>query len=503
MRTSRFAASFAAALSLVWIPAFAGCGSDGTSAPRIQRGAEVARATVSGPVTGGDGVPFVAGTMFDLAEVGYQQTEYFLEGTATAYRNLANLGLDGAWEVEPAATADFRTRILVHRPIDARRFNGTVIVEWLNVSGGLDAAADWIMAHTELTRSGYAWVGVSAQAVGVVGGNPVLPGLPTMPLKQVDPVRYATLDHPGDSFSYDIYSQTAQALRRPVGIDPLGGLRPAAIIAAGESQSAFRMTTYVNGIHPVHDIYDGFLIHSRGSLLPAPLSEPPLATIPVPGATRIRTDLNAPVLTFQTETDLTFLGFLPARQPDSDMFRIWEVAGTAHADTYTTVVGMTDRGDSPAAAELIVTTRPTEFGPACNVPINSGPQHFVLKAAVHALNRWVRDGELPPSAPRLENAGTRLVRDEHGNARGGIRTPFVDVPIATLSGEGQPGEIFCILFGSTVPFSEEKLAALYPTHEAFVHAFHAATDSAVAAGFLLPADAALAKAWAEGSTIGR
>ena len=44
-----------------------------------------------------------------------------------------------------------------------KKFNGTVVVEWLNVSGGVDAAPDWTFAHTELIREGYAWVGVSAQ----------------------------------------------------------------------------------------------------------------------------------------------------------------------------------------------------------------------------------------------------------------------------------------------------------------------------------------------------
>jgi len=484
--------------SLAW-----GCGSDGGAPEAPQRGGDVARPTVSGPVAGGSGAPFVAATQFDLAEVGYRQTEYFIEGTATSYQNLGDLGMDGLWEIGPAATADYWTRILVHRPIDAARFNGTVIVEWLNVSGGLDAAPDWIMTHTELTRSGYAWVGVSAQRIGVEGGTPVLPGLPVMPLKEIDPERYESLVHPGDSFAYDIYSQAAQAVRRPSGVDPLDGLRPQFVIAAGESQSAFRMTTYINAVHQLADIYDGFLVHSRGSLLPAPLSEPPQASIPVPGAQRIRTDLNAPVLTFQTETDLSFLGFIPARQPDSDIFRLWEVAGTAHADTYTTVVGMWDRGGSPDVAELIVTTQPVEGAPNCAAPINSGPQHFVLKAAVDALHRWVRDGIAPPSAPRLETQGMRIVRDEHGNALGGIRTPHVDVPIATLSGEGQFGEAFCLLFGTTVPFDEEKLAALYPARADYVDAFLEATDRAVDEGFILPADAELLRAWVVDSSIRR
>ena len=53
------------------------------------------------------------------------------------------------------------------RPIDRHRFNGTVVVEWLNVTGGADAGTDWMLGHNELIREGFVWVGVSAQKVGI------------------------------------------------------------------------------------------------------------------------------------------------------------------------------------------------------------------------------------------------------------------------------------------------------------------------------------------------
>ena len=209
-------------------------------------------------------------------------------------------------------------------------------------------------------------------------------------------------------------------------------------------------------------------------------------------------------MTFQTETDLTVLNSLAARQPDSDRFRLWEVAGTAHADTYTVGMGMTDLGDSPEAAEVVLVTEPVP-GFGCPEAINSGPQHFVLKAAVAALHDWVRDGTPPPQAPRLEVAGSlpaRILRDANGNALGGIRTPHVDVPIATLSGDPQGGSLLCLLFGSTAPFDATRLADLYPDHESYVAAVHGAADQAVREGFLLPPDAELVKAAAEASDIG-
>jgi hypothetical protein len=467
--------------------------------------AVVPNPTVEGPVTGGLGAPFLQGTTFDLAQVGYQEQEFFVSGTASAFTSAAPLASDGLWTVTPGPTAAYKTRIVVHRPVNPKRFNGTVVVEWLNVSGGLDAAPDWTGAHTALIRGGFAWVGVSAQFVGVEGGAGLV-GVVELPLKTVDPARYGSLVHPGDSFSYDIFSQVGQAIRHPAGVDVLGGLAVKRVLAAGESQSAFRMVTYVDGIHPLARVYDGFLIHSRGAGGPfgAPLSEAPQAAIGTPFPTLIRTDLREPVLTFQTETDLTFLRSDLARQPDTTHLRLWEVAGTSHADAYLIAQGPADLGDSPDVADLVLTSAPVPGVIECDSTINSGPQHFVLNAAFVALDRWVRRGRPPRPAPRLEvdpGPPVTLRRDAHGNALGGIRLPQVEVPIATFTGE-QDGSILCRLFGTTTPFDGATLAALYPRHRAFVSRFKRATRNAQRMGFVLPHDARLLRQWAAGADVG-
>jgi hypothetical protein len=226
--------------------------------------------------------------------------------------------------------------------------------------------------------------------------------------------------------------------------------------------------------------------------------------ISTPSIVRIRDDLDVPVLMFQTETDLLLLGSLADRQPDGPLFRLWEVAGTAHADRYTLQVGFNDLGDSIEAAQVIEDPAPIPPFIVCDQPINSGPQHFVLKAAFAALDRWIRDGTPPPTAPRLEVGGdpAEFVLDDQGNVRGGIRTPYVDVPIAKLSGLGQTGGAFCRLFGTTELFDDEVLASLYPDHETYVSAVSEATNTAVEEGFILEADADLIKAAAEVFEIG-
>jgi hypothetical protein len=420
--------------------------------------------TVTGPVTGGKGAPFTIDDISQLSAFGYVQQEFFIQGTARAFGKVGTWTTDGRWTATPTTSAPYKTRILVRRPADPKRFNGTVFVEWLNVSAGFDAGADWGFGREELLRAGYAWVGVSAQFVGVQGSGGIA-GI--APLKTSDPVRYASLTHPGDSYSYDIYSQAGAALRRPQGVDPLGGLHARRFIAAGESQSAFRMLTYVDAIHPLAHVYDGFFIHSRFAT-GAPLFQGTGGTVPSP--TRIRTDLHDPVLQFQSETDVAQA--YTARQPDSRFFRSWEVAGTSHADLYS--VGA-------AAVSLL----------GCTVRINEGPEHFVLHDAIRDLTRWVADrDDAPPHSPRIRvDANGNIVRDQFGNALGGIRTPPLDVPTATLTGINQEKNGFCGLFGETIPFSAATLHALYPTHAVYVAKFTHAAHETVERGFLLPVDA--------------
>ena len=95
---------------------------------------QVAAPSVEGPVTTGRGIT-IAGTAFELDPTRLHGDRVLPHRHRDRVRAR---GADGA--VAPAELADYRTRILVYRPADAARFNGTVVVEWLNVSGGLDGA---------------------------------------------------------------------------------------------------------------------------------------------------------------------------------------------------------------------------------------------------------------------------------------------------------------------------------------------------------------------------
>ena len=432
---------------------------------------------------------------FDLEDVGYRQSEYFLEGTASAYTNSGELTVDGAWAVEPGEQARYKTRIVVNRPIDPEDFSGDVLVEWLNVTAGFETPPSWGTGQLEMRRGGAVWVGVSAQIVGIEGSPSG--GLPLpLYLKAVNPERYGSLEHPGDSFSYDIFSQVAQSIRNPEGIDPLDGLVAERLIAYGESQSAGRLVTYVNAIHPLYNAYDGYMIHSRGDGSSA-LAQSPQVPIPTPDAPQIRTDLDVPVFTFETETDVLLRGYVAARQPDTELIRTWEVAGTAHGDYYTFISGRDDTVGDPVFASVIEETSILGFL-NCEKPMNNGPQHYVFNAAVRALNAWVAGGEPPPSSPRLalNDSNSDYLYDDQGNVQGGIRTPYVDAASAVLLGEANLGDSFCFLFGTTSLFTPEQMATLYVDEAGYVMAVTEAANAAVAEGFLLQEDADAIITWA-------
>ncbi|HXY92203.1 MAG TPA: alpha/beta hydrolase domain-containing protein [Acidimicrobiia bacterium] len=451
---------------------------------------------VEGPVPG---TPTLLLGNFDLAEHGYVVEEFFIEGTARSFS-------EGPGGVQPADEAPYRTRLVVVRPDDPSTCSGTVVAEWLNVSGGGDGCPDWAFMHRQIMRTRSVFVAVSAQRVGIEGGG-ILGDMGTA-LKQVAPERYATLQHPGDAFAFDMYSQVAEALRNHPAL--LAGMEPECVVAVGESQSAVFLATYINKVDPLAEVYDAFLVHGRGSRGASLTGD---MGVPRGNADVDPTDLAAamarfrqeaadpivaarvPVITVQSETDVIRMYGFGARCPDSDNTRLWEIAGAAHFDSWGMIAAHEDDG-TLAPERLAELGGPTDepLGLKSEEPINSGPQqHYVLMAALSHLDRWARDGTPAPHAPVLATTGDgdtlALELDEHGNVRGGLRTPWVDVPAAVLSGIGAMGGGFTMLFGVTRPFDAATLARLYPGGvDDYLEKFAVAAESARANGHLLAED---------------
>jgi hypothetical protein len=380
------------------------------------------------------GYPYNA-TPVDLVRQGFVEEEFFISGTANRYNTPAG---------ERGSVIDvdhpYSTRVVVRRPRQAARFNGTAIVEWYNVSQGHDGEYEWFQSYEHLIRSGYAWVGVSAQAAGVNA------------LKEWSPTRYGSLDVArggtiiGDALSYDVFSAAAMAIRGKGNRDVMGGLRVQRLIATGHSQSAGRLYNYFHSVHPLTSkLFDAVLLHGGGG--------------------RVSHDLNVKVFKYLDESDV--IGQANSRVTDSSGYRQWEVAGTSHLDAQFSrslaalglrVSGMRPVEGSPAIGGPSISGGEKGNGAAGNgagvenegvhggcaqPPFSRVPSYHVLNAAFDATHRWLADGVAPPSAPPIElkplpasasapavesgrgrgGAGPRweIVRDEIGLARGGIR----------------------------------------------------------------------------------
>jgi hypothetical protein len=374
--------------------------------------------------------PWMA-TDVDLAARGYVEQEFLVSGEADAYSTAGAL---------LASDVPYRTRVIVRRPADPGRFNGTVLAEWQNVTAGYDLDALW--STDQITRAGYAWVGISAQRVGVDH------------LRGWSPARYGDLDVTGggrfnaDELSYEVYSQAAKAFRQR--------LKARTTLAVGASQSAGRLTVMYDRVLPkIEGVFDGYA--------------------PIVGTAPTRAG-DEPVFQVLSETDVRS----PTRPADTDRFRRWEVAGTAHSGWHGQAYRKSILDRDLGAAPTYDCTNP---------PFSRAPLHHVIASAYDHLVRWTRYGAAPPSAPPLEfNADGAKARDELGLAKGGIRLSQVAAPTALNTGDNS-GETFCVLFGTHVPFDQARLDELYPSRGRYVAAVAKADAHNLRSGFLLPADA--------------
>jgi hypothetical protein len=422
--------------------------------------APVPTPTVSGPVAGGlRGFPFNASPV-DLGAYGYREQEYLFSGTARAY-DLSPAAIASSGQQASAVTAPYTSRMIVRYPQRPEAFNGTVVVEWLNVTSGYDVDAVASDTWRELMRDGYAYVGVTAQ---VVGANA---------LHAFDPVRYASVAIAGDQFSYDIFSQAVQAVRRATP-RPLAALVPRHVLAAGDSQSGSTLNTYINTVYPlVQPVIDGFLVMTS--------------------ATALRADLDVPVMRVVSELEVDG----ESAWTNTPRFRQWEVAGGGHTDHETsTYLVPEENREWGTPSGVTWPLAPTDY-PGC--VLDRMPKGFAIQAALVALDHWVADGAQAPTAPPMDVVSGAIVRDANGNALGGARLPEEAVP--TGANYGENSNECAPTLGKTVPFTQTQLRALYPNHAAYVDEFTAAAGAAVRAGWLLPADAEAVIAEAEGSTV--
>lgn len=422
----------------------------------------------------------MSATVMPLKANGYVEEEYFVQGKANRYRIA-----DPMRDAQPIdAGHPYVTRVLVRRPLNPARFNGTVMVEWLNVS--LDQDIDFVFGATRelLLRDGYAWVGVSVQRNGVdalkkwnparyrslhVSASNVDPANG----KEVDPADPQIMAVGGDVLAWDIFSQVGKlATAGSSGI--LGGLQAKRLIAAAESQSTLKVSTYYNSIQPLHNVYDGFLFYDRSGPL--------------------RTDVKAKTIAIGTEIFTALMGYAP--QNDMDHQRWWEINGASHfsldeIEHYVDPFIKRDAAFRDAKGNALSLSELTRSkGPCSPATIYSRvPNGDVMKAALKSLNTWIAGGPAPASAPRfVVDEQNKYVRDANGQILGGIRTAAQDAPNAANAGIGS-GPWFCGPSGNHVDFTPAQMCQRYGSHAAYVSRVKAIVSTNVRDGVLLPEEA--------------
>jgi hypothetical protein len=441
---------------------------------------------IQGPIEGGKHGWAFNRPLIDLAGKGFVEAEYFLTGQATTFAPApgAEFGRDGKWRAQPKGKVPFKTRFLVYRPADPARFNGTVVVCWNNVTAGYEL---FFGESPEVLEEGYAYVCASVQRVGIHGFAEAAQGLVAW-----DAERYGDLSIPTDDASYDIFSQVARAVGpdRDRTLDPLGGLTVKKVIGLGASQSAGRLSTYINAVHPLPKeqgghAFDGYMLQiyfGSGALIeasdrPVNPASPAAANIRLPrGANLIRDDLDVPAMVVNTE--LEAMACLAVRQPDTDRFRTWEAAALTHV-SYQSQLMRNEKYRRDFGAEP----------PALSGQTNRIYLQPFYDAALHCLNRWVNGGAPPPSQPLIDFTGDgQVVRDGRGIATGGVRLPQADAPVAMNSCTPATDDFAGRLRGSNRPFDAATLTALYGDEAGYLARFREAAAAAVAAGVMMPRD---------------
>ena len=281
-----------------------------------------------------------------------------------------------------SGTADgkpYTTRVVIRQPSDDGKFSGLVLAESMHVSG---AAHAYEFTAAYVMDSGHAAVEILTMA--------------PQQFTDFNAKRYESLKI-ADGQQNEIIAQVGALVKSPRG--PLGS-RVRKFVLAGTSMSSGTLINYL----PAHmvfrtpqmqRIFDGFMPTSAGATI---------REIDVPL-------LQMPTL-HEVETNV------PRRQ-DSDapgqQFRLYEVAGIGHVDSRDNVRLLPN---------------------PCTKPLSPVLTQAYFAVGLHHLFRWVDQGIAPPHAARVlldrdvTNDGSTMALDAHGNPIGGIRTPWVDVPVA-------------------------------------------------------------------------
>ena len=356
MRDARNRTLLLTCLVLVGAPTLGACSSGGSHAPKIT----VSPPAVVGPIPSSSrDFPFIADGFGPEPPVppGYEESEYFVSGRGRLYEYTGT----GVRVVSPCpASAEragcrnvpYTTRMLVKRPVNPRRFSGTIVVEPFNPSSGYDIANVWDRSWPYFVSRGDVFVGWTARYAAINALKLFEPG-------RYRPLRWGQNSVVDDGITFDIAAQIGALFKLNGRGSPTHGLRVRRVFEAGFSQDggfAFTQADVFNSIERLPDggpVYDGYV--PGGTLGPAPsinFDLTPAGSLPPSDRRNRMQPRDVPVIQINTETEEAIFGAATGfgyRRPDSDApsdrYRLWEVPGASHISNDLGATTMTEQRD--------------------------------------------------------------------------------------------------------------------------------------------------------------
>ena len=423
----------------------------------------------------------------DLAKLGYVEEEFIVAGGANVY----DWATDGTVK-RRFVSAPYATRILVRRPADAAKFNGSVVVELPNEARRFDWPMLWGYVHNYVTDSGAAWVLIS-----MPGG--------IQSLKKFDESRYGALafNNPSppeacpqganqdpsmeDGLRWDVISQVAAALKN----GNISGLKAQRVYLTAQGGD---MITYINAIQPEAKIYDGFVVKSPGAAARIRRCSPTMA------ADDKRHQIhNAGVPVIGVLGQGEVVDARPYLRSDSDepgdRFRVYEIAGAAHIDS-APYPGLPSFADQTKTGSTPQGTPSWPFNVRCEpeIPLEVHPlMSYIFDSAFSNLDLWLTKGTPAPKGGRIELKEGQVALDRYGNGVGGVRSPDVDIPVARFF-PNTPGPGTCRELGHEEHFDWARLEELYGNYKNYAAKVNQEVDRMVKERWLTEGDARRMKA---------
>jgi len=375
--------------------------------------------TVEGPIHGpGDMQPGIRpgpdGT--NLSDFDYIDEEYFISGTA--------------------AGLPYKTRIVIRRPKTPEKFSGIVLGEPTH-RGGNGLICQY--ARYGIGQRGHACMTVAARRINLT--NPATPGAG---LYEFNLARYSSLSVT-DRQTNEIIAQAGRLLRENLSGGVMDGYAVRHMVMGGTSDSSSATRAYMTSStmldHRTLRMPDGSAVY-QGYFVSAIL-----------GAGQIPPLADAPIIQMPTQFELhSTNGF---RRADSDAldnrFRSYEMAGMSHNDAR----------ENPA------------FSGCTHPELSHYPYGAMTFMGLQHLMDWTVDGTIPPRAAVMEvdndttGDGTRVATDEFGNAKGGVRTTYLDLPLFTFHiPNAGPG--LCNQTGWLTPLPQAVVRDLYRNYGQYV-----------------------------------